>query len=180
MSEGRLPPKTTVQQFLSRTGETPPLNVLGEPVGPARSDTKATNPKDAQATTRLDLTLFPMSATIYGALAMSEGDLKYGGYNYREAGVQVSVYVAALFRHVMKYYNGEWADAKTNVPHLANAIACLAVLVDSIEHGNINDDRPPFQDTAGLLARMEEHVAHLQKIFPRKVGRYRQDGKHRS
>jgi hypothetical protein len=119
-----------------------------------------------------------MSAAIYGALAMSEGDLKYGGYNFREVGVQASVYIAALMRHVYKYYNGEWADPKTKVPHLANAIACLAVLIDSHEHGNLNDDRPPVQDTAGLLARMEEHMAHLQGMYPRKAKRYRADGQH--
>lgn len=142
------------------------------------ADHKDTNPKDAAATTRLDLSLWPMSATIYGALAMTEGDLKYGGYNFREAGVQVSVYTAAQMRHMIKYYNGEWADQETGVPHLANALACIGVLVDSHEQGNINDDRPPMQDSAGLLAKMEEHVARLQQIFPRKAKRYRADGKH--
>jgi hypothetical protein len=137
------------------------------------SDHKDTNPKDAAATTRLDLSLVPDSAVAYIALAFVEGDLKYGGYNWRAAGVQTSVYVAALRRHVAKYFNGEWADPKTKVPHLANALACLAVLVDSHEQRNINDDRPPVQDTAGLLARMEENVAHLQKVFPRKTARYR-------
>lgn len=137
------------------------------------SDTKDTNPKDNAATTRLDLSLFPASARAYGALAMTEGDLKYGGYNYRDAGVQVSVYYAALNRHMDKFFNGEWADPKTLVPHLANAIACVAVLIDSFEQGNVNDDRPPVQDTAGLLARMEENVAHLQKIFPRQYQRHR-------
>lgn len=136
------------------------------------SDTKDTNPKDAAATTRLDLSLFPDSAVAYGALAFVEGDQKYGGYNWREAGVQVSVYVAALRRHVAKFYNGEWADPKTKVPHLASALACIAVLIDSFEQGNVNDDRPPEQ-SAGLYARFEENVAHLQSIFPRKTPRYR-------
>ena len=142
-------------------------------------DLKATNPKDAAATTRIDLSLVPDSAVVYCALAMTEGDLKYGGYNYREAGVQASVYVAALRRHVAKYTNGEWADPKTKVPHLANAIACLAVLIDGHEHGNINDDRPPVQ-SSDLYDRAEEIVKHLQTIFPRKAKRYRADGKHKA
>lgn len=137
------------------------------------TDTKATNPKDTAATTRLDLTLVPDSAVAYCALAMTEGDLKYGGYNWREAGVQTSVYVAALRRHIAKYFNGEWADPKTKVPHLANALACLAVLVDAHEHGNLNDDRPPAQ-ASGLYDRAEEIVAHLQTIFPRRTRRHRE------
>ncbi len=139
------------------------------------SDTKDTNPKDAAATARLDLSLFPASARAYGALAMTEGDLKYGGYNYRTAGVQVSVYYAALNRHMDKFFNGEWAPADTQVPHLASALACVAVLIDSFEQGNVNDDRPPVQDYQGLLAAFEENVAHLQKIFPRRHARHRAD-----
>jgi len=138
------------------------------------SDDKATNPKDQQATTRVDLSLFPDSAVAYGALAFTEGDLKYGAYNWRVAGVQTSVYIAALRRHVAKYYNGEWADPKTGVPHLANALACIAVLIDSHEQGNLNDDRPPKQ-SAGLYIDMEEKVAALQEKFPRRAGRYRAD-----
>lgn len=135
-------------------------------------DSKATNPKDQQATTRLDLSLFPDSAVAYGALAFVEGDQKYGGYNWREAGVQTSVYIAALRRHIAKYWNGEWADPKTQVPHLANALACIAILIDAHEQGNLNDDRPPTQDPA-FYANVEATVAHIQKLFPRRVERYR-------
>lgn len=137
------------------------------------SDTKPTNPKDAAATTRLDLSLFPATARAYGALAMTEGDLKYGGYNYREAGVMASIYYAACGRHLDKWYNGEEIDPKTGVPHLANALACIAVLIEGVEMGNLNDDRPPRCDVAGLLARFQEKVAHLQKLFPRNAQRYR-------
>lgn len=136
-------------------------------------DVKATNPKDAAATTRLDLSLVPDSAVAYCALAFVEGDQKYGGFNWRVAGVQTSVYVAALRRHVAKYFNGEWADPKTKVPHLANAIACLAVLIDAHETGNLNDDRPPKQKS-DLYDRFQEIVGHLQTIFPRKTKRYRE------
>lgn len=136
-------------------------------------DSKPTNPKDAAATTRLDLSLFPPAAIAYGALAMVEGDLKYGGYNFREMGVQVSVYKAALDRHMAKWYNGEECDPKTRVPHLANAMACIAILVDATEQGNLNDDRPPKQSTS-LFERFQEVVAHLQTIFPRRTPRFRE------
>ena len=135
---------------------------------------KETNPKDRAATARLDLTLFPDTASAYGALAMTEGDLKYGGYNYRPAGVQSSVYIAACRRHLAKWYNGEDNDPTTNVPHLANAIACLAVLIDSLESGNLNDDRPPKVDVAKLLSKFEGNVKHLQQLFPNGPGRFRE------
>lgn len=137
-----------------------------------QADTKPTNPKDAAATTRLDLSLFPATARAYGALAMTEGDLKYGAYNYREAGVQASIYYAAAGRHLDKWYNGEECDPKTRVPHLASALACIAVLIDGIEKANWTDDRPPSTNLGGLLDAFEEKVAHLQKIFPRRAARY--------
>jgi hypothetical protein len=135
-------------------------------------DRKKSNPKDKIATTRLDLSLFPASARAYGALAMVEGDLKYGGYNYREAGVQASVYYAAANRHLDKWFNGEWSDQKTGVPHLASAIACIAVLIDAVECGKMFDNRPPKCDMALLLNKMEDKVAHLQKLFHDGPGRY--------
>lgn len=134
---------------------------------------KPTNPKDAAATTRVDLSLFPMSAIVYGALAMTEGDLKYGGYNYRPAGVQSSIYVAANGRHVGKWYNGEDNDPRTRVPHLGSALASIAILIDGIEQGNLNDDRPPRQDIS-IYDRAEDIVRHLQELFPRRVPRYRE------
>lgn len=139
------------------------------------SDNKPTNPKDRAATSRLDLSLFPDTAVIYGALAMTEGDLKYGGYNFRVGGVLSSVYIAACRRHLAKWWNGEWADPKTGVPHLASALACIAVLIDAVECGVLNDDRPPETDVAMLLAEMETKVKHLQEIFPDGPGRLRAD-----
>ena len=127
---------------------------------------KPTNPKDRAATSRLDLSLVPQSAIVYMALALTEGDAKYGGFNWRDAGVRVSVCFAACMRHLFKFYNGEDADPKTNVPHLASAMACLAVVVDSIQQGNVVDDRPPKQDVGQLLDRCEEIVKHLHTMFP--------------
>jgi hypothetical protein len=136
-------------------------------------DSKATNPKDVAATCRIDLSLFPMSAIVYGAMAMVEGDLKYGGYNYRPAGVMSSVYVAANGRHVGKWYNGEERDLRTRVPHLASALASIAILIDATVQGNLNDDRPPRQSVA-IYDEAEEVVRHLHELFPRRVPRYRE------
>lgn len=136
-------------------------------------DHKPTNPKDRAATNRLDLSLVPDSAVAYIALALTEGDAKYGGYNWRAAGVQASVYVAACRRHLAKWFNGEECDPKTGVPHLASALASLAVLVDSDEQGNLNDDRPPKQDHAALLSYIEPKVEHLHRTYPDGPARHR-------
>jgi len=135
-------------------------------------DTKPTNPKDRAATNRLDTSLFPMSAIIAGTIAMTEGDCKYGGYNYREMGVCVSTYISALDRHEMKFYNGEWQDTKTWVAHLGSMIACCAILIDGFAKGNIIDDRPPRLDMTVLLDDAETKVKHLHELFPNGPARY--------
>src|SRR5262249_17492444 len=116
-------------------------------------DLKPTNPKDRIAVSKLDLSLFPATAVAYGALAMAEGDAKYGGYNWRVGGVLASVYLAAVRRHIDKWENGQWADLKSLVPHLGSALACIAILIDAHEAGMLKDDRPPVVDVDGLLAR---------------------------
>ncbi len=135
-------------------------------------DNKETNPKDGAATTRLDMSLVPGSARAYIALALTEGDRKYGGYNWRVAGVKVSVYVAACARHLEKWWNGEDIDPISKVPHLANAMASLAIVVDALENEKAVDDRPPKHEMSELLTRFEEVVAHLQRLYPNGPGRY--------
>lgn len=137
-----------------------------------KADFKPTNPKDRVATTRLDLSLFPQTAIAYGALGMVEGDCKYGGYNYRVGGVLASVYIAAALRHLFKWFNGEECDAKTRVPHLASATACVAIIIDAIECGVLKDDRPPRANLTGLLEKFQEVVKHLFETFPKGPGRY--------
>ena len=136
------------------------------------SDFKPTNPKDRMATSRLDLSLFPDTAVIYGALGMTEGDSKYGGYNYRVGGVLASVYVAASRRHVAKWFNGQEVDPKTGVHHLASALACIAILIDAREAGVLRDDRPPQVPIAQLLDSLEASVKRLHTIFPNGPARF--------
>lgn len=136
------------------------------------TDFKPTNPKDRMATNRLDLSLFPDTALAYGTLGMTEGDSKYGGYNYRVGGVLASVYYAAAKRHLAKWFNGEWADKKTRVPHLGSALACVAILIDAIECGVLRDDRPPRADLDKLLTDMEALVSTLHKMFPNGPARF--------
>ena len=130
------------------------------------TEAKDSNPKSAAATSRLDVSLFPMTAIAYGALGMTEGDYKYRGYNYRKDGVRVSTYISAINRHMFKFYNGEWADSLTGVPHLASMLSCVAILIDGFEMENINDDRPPKMDMDKTLRDCSEIIQNLQYLFP--------------
>ena len=109
--------------------------------------------------------MFPDTAIAFGALAMTEGDLKYGAYNYRDEGVAASVYHAAARRHIAAYWNGEWADPDTKVPHLGSALGCIAILIDAGECGVLTDDRPPKAGVAATQRWLEGRVKELQQIF---------------
>jgi len=155
---------------------------MPDPVIPAsiRKDVKETNPKDdAAAGTRVDLSLYPQTAIIHGALAMTEGHLKYGGYNYRVSGVKASVYIAALRRHLMKWEAGQNWDLKTLVHHLGSVIACAGIMLDAEVCGKLIDDRPPaVPNIDELLAEAERITQHLHEIYPpeKGPGRFTEEG----
>lgn len=135
-------------------------------------DTKETNPKDAIGTTKLDFGLVPDTAVAAMAVGFTEGDAKYGGHNYRVAGVRASIYHAALRRHVAKWWNGEDTDPTTGVPHLWNALCCLAVLVDADECKKLTDDRPPRAPVADMIDGGAGYVQRLRELFPNGPRRY--------
>ena len=112
-----------------------------------------TNPKDILGAQKVPLELVPPSSEIYQALAMQNG-LKYGPYNWRTKKVRAMVYVGALRRHMAAWLDGENISPDSGVPHLGHALACLGILVDAIETGNLIDDRPAAGGAAKLLDRI--------------------------
>ena len=130
------------------------------------TDTKPSNPKDAIGSKKLAMHLVPSAVQAYAALAFTEGALKYGKYNWRVAGVRVSIYLDAIARHLAAYQNGEWADRKTRVPHLASVIACVGIILDAGLVGKLTDDRPPAQDLKSVIdGELTAITAELQEIF---------------
>lgn len=118
------------------------------------------NPKAAMGALKVPLHLVPPSATHALALALEDGAKKYGPYNWREKGISVSTYYAAAKRHLDAYWDGEELAEDSAVPHLAHAMACLALLVDSASVGKLIDDRPP----AGAAARLQkQYVANRKR-----------------
>lgn len=110
------------------------------------------NPKTRFGMTKPSLSKNPPSAELYMALAMMDGAKKYSAFNWRGNQVTASIYVDACKRHLNAWFDGEELAPDSCVPHLAHAIACLAILIDAVETGNLKDDRPP----AGSFARLVE------------------------
>lgn len=107
------------------------------------SESKPTNPKDAIGIRKQPMSFVPPNVLQELGLAMMEGALKYGPYNWRSAGVRYSVYYDAAQRHLMQWWEGEDKDPDSGLSHLIKAMACMVVLRDSIKAGNAVDDRPP-------------------------------------
>ena len=107
-------------------------------------DAKPTNPKDLIGGDKIPLHLWPETATVLGSLALLDGALKYGRANWREAGVRASIYVDAVRRHLNAWFEGEDFDSSehgSGLPHLAHALACIAIIVDADAAGKLTDDR---------------------------------------
>jgi hypothetical protein len=106
--------------------------------------TPAENPKDVIGSKKLLFSVLPWRVLIGVALAMLEGAVKYGRFNYRASGVRASVYFdATVGRHLTQWWEGEDIDADSGRHHIEKAIASLMVLRDSMLQGNFIDDRPP-------------------------------------
>lgn len=129
------------------------------------------NPKTAVGSKKPSLTKFPASASIYGALAMMNGAEKYGPYNWREKRVTASIYVDAAKRHLDAWYDGETHSDDTSppVPHLAHAIASIAILIDALETGNLNDDRPLPGPAGRMIAEWARKI-ELARSVPKFIG----------
>lgn len=127
-------------------------------------DDKPTNPKDLIGSNKVPLALIPGTTLAYLAVGHVEGDLKYGRVNWREAGVRTMIYLDAAMRHIVKYKEGEWADPETTVPHLANALACLSIIIDAKHSNKLIDDRPKSAPANEALEEMAKVLVHLKDM----------------
>ena len=117
-------------------------DTLTETFGPL-DEPKPVDFKAAQGIEKPRLDLIPLNALTYIALGLQEGARKYGSASWRDVpSVDLAQYVAATMRHLMAYADGEDTDPESGNPHLAHAMASLAIMVDLIENGNGADTRP--------------------------------------
>lgn len=126
----------------------------------------STNPKDRLGAKKPRLSLIPPSGLVYAALAMQYGaeekEIKnpdgtitygYGAYNWRQKKVQSMIYLEACMRHLLSWLDGEESAEDSGVPHLGHAIACLLILIDAKETGNMVDNRPSPGAMAALIEK---------------------------
>jgi len=129
---------------------------------------KPTNPKDALAIRKVPVHLVPMQVIAEVGLAMLEGGRKYGGHNYRDAGVKASVYVDAVFRHVfLQFWEGEDIDKDSGLSHITKAIASLIVLRDSMLMRNWVDDRPIRHPGANITEELNAQAGDVIDKYPK-------------
>jgi hypothetical protein len=124
---------------------------------------KPTNPKDQIATNKLPLHLVSPIVQAYQAIAHYLGNVKYGSWNFRTGGARVSVYYSALMRHMGAWLEGEELDPVDGTPHLANALACINIIIEAKHYGTLVDDRPP-SNKEELAKVREQFEALMPKI----------------
>lgn len=140
--------------------------------GGADQSVKDSNPKDGIGETKLPLYLVPATAIALYSLAHLNGGLKYGFWNWRKAGIRLSVYLNALRRHLSAFENGEEVDPDDNVPHLAAMGACLNIIIDAAACGKLVDDRPPRAPIREWFKRLTPLVDSLKKLHAKKDPRH--------
>ena len=134
-------------------------------------DKKQTNPKDAVGISKAPMSTVPAPVIMELGLALMEGARKYGRHNYRAVGVRASVYYDALMRHMASFWEGEDIDPDSGLSHVTKAMACLAVLRDSMIIGNWKDDRPP-KHKDGWVQELNEKAKEIIKKYPDSIEPY--------
>lgn len=129
---------------------------------------KPTNPKDGVGVKKVSLGRVSSVVLMEMSLGMLEGDRKYGGHNYRVAGVLASVYYDATMRHLMAWWEGEDTDPVSGLSHITKALSSLAVLRDAMHNEMMNDDRPPkLKD--GWVDELNKKAAAIIEKYPDRV-----------
>lgn len=130
------------------------------------------NPKTLLGMLKPSISKAPAAAVLYMALAFMDGARKYGPFNWRTKSVTASIYIDACKRHLDAWFDGEELAEDSKMPHLAHALACIAIIVDAKECGVLLDDRPPpgvysrlLKDWSSFLAAraVPEPVSHVRK-----------------
>lgn len=134
---------------------------------PGLFDSGAENPKDMVGSGKVPLHLWPTTASAMGSIALLNGAMKYGRSNWRKIGVRASIYIDACHRHLAAWFEGEEHDEE-GVPHLAAALACLAILVDCQAAGKLRDDRQYPGGHHEFMAEITKKVSHLKSLHESK------------
>lgn len=99
------------------------------------------------------LSCVPATALLVEGQVMALGAKKYGPFNWRDNSVASEVYIDAALRHIMAWNSGQDNDPESGVSHLGHVRACMGILIDAMETGNLIDNRPKDEVIAAMLER---------------------------
>ena len=85
---------------------------------------------------KLDYTLVPWDGMDEVVKVLEFGAKKYARDNWKKVEHAETRYLAAAFRHIIKYNEGEVADKETGLSHLAHATCCMLFLL-AMEKQNV-------------------------------------------
>jgi Domain of unknown function (DUF5664) len=132
-----------------------------------------TNPKDLLGVKKVSISKLPAAGVIHGAHAMMDGARKYNAYNWRDNAVIASIYIDAINRHLIAWFDESQEKAPdSEVHHLGHVIANCAILLDAQATGNLIDDRPKPGKSTKILDELAEIIKRRaekpdEKILPK-------------
>ena len=153
-------PRGRIQEPIFAAGEPVFVNCVAVDCGEGEG-----NPKDSIGQTKVPLSGVSEIALTEWALAVHEGDCKYGAKNFRHSKVKMSVYLDALERHVLKYRNGQDFDLVSFIHELGYVMANASIMIDAQAHGTLIDDRDRSGVVADVLEDKQKVVARIHELY---------------
>lgn len=124
------------------------------------------NPKQDVGITKVPTSYIPAAVIQELGVAMLEGALKYGPFNWRESSVVVTTYIDAAKRHLDAFLEGREIDPDSGLCELTKAIASIVVLRDAMINGTIIDDRMPLKvDYDDFRNNLDSIVSEINKKY---------------
>ena len=87
---------------------------------------------------KLDYTLVPWDGMDEVVKVLEFGAKKYARDNWKKVEHAETRYLAAAFRHIIKYNEGELTDKETGLSHLAHATCCMLFLLALEKQNGVN------------------------------------------
>lgn len=144
-------PSKAINQTITITANDSALGLAAAPV------VSTGNPKDLLGVKKPSVTTIPPASILYQAMGMMDGVRKYGLFNWRDNPVKMRIYLDAAVRHIMQILDGEDFDPVSGAPHIGHALACLGILADATETGNLIDDRPSPGPAGEMIRHFEQN-----------------------
>lgn len=122
------------------------------------------NPKAAFGLSNIPVEMFSPIAIAYGAMSKYNGALKYGKSNFIGTEVVLSIYLAALQRHLAAFIAGEENDPADGCPHLGAILANVDIILCARAAGTLIDDRSMLKGYREEMEKLKPLVASLQGL----------------